>query len=90
MRSRVAYSDGQNRMTQRYGHLRDNIEQVEPGGISFGDSYWWRFLERGTSRMAPQPFIKPARNKIRTAARKDIAERAVDILANAAESRWRR
>lgn len=90
MRDRVAYSDGENRTTQQYGHLRDNIEQVEPGGITFGDSYWWLFLERGTSRMAPQPFIKPAMKKIRTPARKDIAERAIDILSNARESRWRR
>jgi HK97 gp10 family phage protein len=90
MRFRVAYSDGSNQQTQRYGHLRDNIEQVEPGGITMGDSYWWWFLERGTSRMAPQPFVKPAMKKIRTPARKDIAERAVAILADAPESRWRR
>jgi hypothetical protein len=90
MRTRVAYSDGSNRMTRRYGHLRDNIQQVEPGGITFGDSYWWWFLERGTSRMAPRPIVTPAKKKIRTPARKEIAERAVDILSNAPQSRWRR
>jgi HK97 gp10 family phage protein len=90
MGTRVAYSDGSNRQTRRYGHLRDNIEQVEPGGITFGGSYWWLFLERGTSRMAPRPFVKPAMKKIRTPARKEIAERAVDILSNAPQSRWRR
>lgn len=61
-------------------HLKDSIRQVEPGGISMGDAYWWRFLEYGTSKMGPQPFIKPAMKRIRTPARKDAAQRAVDLL----------
>jgi hypothetical protein len=61
-------------------HIRDEIRQVEPGGITFGRAFWWRFLERGTSKMAPQPFIRPAMQRIRTPARKDAGERAVRLI----------
>lgn len=61
-------------------HLRDEIRQVEPGGITFGRAYWWYFLERGTVNMSPQPFVAPARKLIRTPARKDAADRAIKLL----------
>ncbi len=61
-------------------HLRDEIDQVEPGGISMGQAFWWRFLEYGTVHMAPQPFIKPAMKRIRTPARKDAVNRAMRLL----------
>lgn len=62
------------------GELRSSIRQVEPGGITMGDAYWWRFLEYGTVKMAPQPFVKPAMKRIRTPARKDASQRALDLL----------
>lgn len=62
-------------------HLRDQIEQVEPGGITFGDAYWWRFLEYGTVKMAPQPFIGPTMKRIRTPAKKDAGERAMRLIS---------
>jgi HK97 gp10 family phage protein len=81
MQERVPVSSGRRSPgSRRYGHLRDNIRQVEPGGITFGDAYWWLFLERGTSRMSARPFIKPAMKKIRTPARKDATARAIDLL----------
>lgn len=61
-------------------HLRDEIEQVEPGGITFGRAYWWIFLEHGTSKMAPQPFVRPAMKRIRTPARKDASNRAIKLI----------
>lgn len=61
-------------------HLYQEIDQLEPGGITMGDAYWWRFLEYGTVHMSPQPFIKPAMKRIRTPARKDAIARAVDLL----------
>ena len=62
------------------GHLADSIRQVEPGGITFGDAFYWLFLERGTSKMAPKPFINPAMKRIRTPARKDAGQRAVRLM----------
>jgi len=62
------------------GHLADSIEQVEPGGITFGDAFYWQFLEKGTARMAPRPFVAPAMKRIRTPARKDAGERAVKLI----------
>lgn len=62
------------------GRLRDSIRQVEPGGISMGDAFWWRFLEYGTVKMSPRPFVIPAMKRIRTPARKDAIQRAVDTL----------
>lgn len=61
-------------------HLRDSIRQVSPGGITMGDAFWWRFLEYGTVKMAPRPFVVPAMKKIRTPARKDAAQRAINLL----------
>ena len=81
MKSRVPVSTtDRSPGSRRYGHLRDNIQQIEPGGITFGDAFWWVFLERGTTRMSAQPFIKPAMKKIRTPARKDAGERAIDLI----------
>lgn len=61
-------------------HLRDEIRQVEPGGITMGDAYWWWMLERGTVHMAPQPFVNPAMKRIRTPARKDAIDRAMKLI----------
>lgn len=62
------------------GRLRDSIRQVEPGGITFGDAFYGHFLEKGTARMAPRPFIVPAMKRIRPKARKDAGERAVKLI----------
>lgn len=62
------------------GRLRGSIRQVEPGGITMGDAFWWRFLEYGTTKMSPRPFVNPAMKRIRTPARKDATQRAIDLL----------
>ena len=67
------------------GDLRDSIEHVEaggtaPGGIHFGKAFYWRFLEYGTSKMSPRPFVRPSMKVIRTPARKDAGERAVRLM----------
>lgn len=62
-------------------HLRDMIEQVEPGGITFTDEgYYWRFLEDGTARMAPQPFVRPSMKRITPPAVKDAGERSLRLM----------
>lgn len=71
--------------SREYGPLRDAIQHVpaggsQPGGIVFGNAFYWRFLEYGTSKMPPHPFIKPSMRKIRTPSRKDAAQRAVDLI----------
>lgn len=63
------------------GLTRDAIVQVEPGVITFGNrGHIAGFLERGTARMSPRPFIRPAMKQIRTPARKDAGERAVKLI----------
>lgn len=61
------------------GTLRDSIDQVEPGGIAIGAPYW-RFVEYGTSRMPPQPFVGPAARRVLAPAAKDAEERAVRLI----------
>lgn len=63
------------------GHLRDSINQVEPGGITFGDAGYWQFLEGGTALMAPRPFVRPAMQSIRKPAAEDAGERAVRLIS---------
>lgn len=76
MRSTVAVGDDP-------PHLRDAISQVEPGGISMGgDEFdYWRHLENGTSKMAPQPFVRPAMQRIRKPAKEDAGQRAVRLIS---------
>lgn len=67
------------------GELREAITHISgggtaPGGITFGRAFYWRFLEYGTSKMTPRPFIRPSMRKIRTPARKDAGERALDLI----------
>lgn len=61
-------------------HLKNEIRQEVPGGISMGVAYWWWFLEHGTVKMAPQPFVNPAMKKMRTPARKDAGNKAIDLI----------
>lgn len=61
------------------GTLRDSIDHIEAGGIAI-DAPYWRFVEYGTSRMAPRPFINPAMRRIKAPAEKDAAERGVQLI----------
>jgi HK97 gp10 family phage protein len=63
------------------GKLRDSIRQVEPGGITMGDAFYWPFVDRGTARMAPQPFVQPAMKRIRKPAAEDAGRRAVRLIS---------
>jgi HK97 gp10 family phage protein len=64
------------------GQTKNAIEQVEPGGITFGDrARIASFLEHGTSRMAPRPFIGPAMRRIKEPAEKDAAKRGISLIA---------
>lgn len=63
------------------GTLRSSIDQVDPGDITFGPAFYWRFLEYGTSKMSPQPFVRPAVNRIRKPAARDATDRAAGLIA---------
>lgn len=55
---------------KKYANTRRNRRMNRVGGSqsllspqtyqSFGDFYYWRFLEFGTSKMGPHPFMRPA------------------------------
>lgn len=61
------------------GRLAASIHQVEPGGISIGADYW-RFVERGTAHMPPQPFIAPSVNRVAPRAATDALTRASRLI----------
>ncbi|MCI0544213.1 MAG: hypothetical protein L0Z49_07165 [Actinobacteria bacterium] len=67
------------RAPERTGALKRAIRQVEPGGIAIGVDYW-PFVDRGTARQAPQPFIAPAFATVRRPAQADAGRRALRLL----------
>jgi HK97 gp10 family phage protein len=62
------------------GALADSIRQVEPGGIAIGADYWI-FVDRGTSRMPPQEFVRPSVNAQLPQIRKEALEAGVDWIS---------
>lgn len=67
----------------RYGPLHSSIRATtlkSRVGVSFGDAFYWRFVEYGTSTRPPHPFIGPTLKRMRPAIRKDAATRAVQAL----------
>lgn len=69
-------------MAKKYGQMKDNIEVVEDDDViqvTFGRSFWWRFVEHGTVNQRPQNF---ARNTL-TASMNSIQEMmSNDVLKN--------
>lgn len=65
--------------SERYGPLHAAVRAAHKG-VTFGDAFYWRFLEYGTSRMAPREFVKPALRRMRSEIRADAGRRAVDAL----------
>lgn len=65
--------------SRRYGPLHSAVRAVERG-VTFGDAFYWRFIEYGTSRMPPRPFVKPTIKRLRPQMRADAGNRAVMAL----------
>lgn len=71
VKARVPYDEEDRRspMSERYGHLRDNI-RIRKGKprrahsvsalVTIGNAFWGRFLEFGTIKMLARPFFRPA------------------------------
>lgn len=49
----------------QYKDTRENRQQSRVGSTyhTGGETWYWRFLEFGTERMAPKPFLRPAVNQ---------------------------
>jgi HK97 gp10 family phage protein len=60
------------------GRLKSSIEQVDSGVIEMEG--YGVYVDRGTSEMAPQPFIRPAMNRIKEPASREFGARAVDLI----------
>lgn len=67
------------RVPVRTGRLRDSIQQTAPGVITVGVDYGV-YVDRGTSRMPPQEFVRPAVNARRERIVRDGLDEAVDWL----------
>lgn len=73
---------------QRTGNLKRSIKPTRTkasrgaleAGIEVG-MFYAGFVEFGTSKMAPQPYIRPALRKIRRPYRDELERTAVDLLS---------
>lgn len=61
------------------GRGRASIQQVAPGEIDMEG--YLRFVEHGTAHQAPEPFIRPAMQRIRKPAAEDAGDRAVRLIS---------
>jgi HK97 gp10 family phage protein len=50
-----------------------------------GDTYYWRFLEFGTSKMAAKPFLEPALEQARGAAIEAVKAGAIQAIKDSAK-----
>jgi HK97 gp10 family phage protein len=64
---------------RRSGDLIDSIQVTPDGRVVVGVDYG-RFVEYGTSRMAPQPFMRPAVDRVEPDAQDAAAEMGKTII----------
>lgn len=69
----------QETVAKRTRRLERSIRQTAAGQIEIGEDYWV-FLERGTSTMAPQPFVGPAVRRVSRPATEEAGNRALRLL----------
>ncbi|HEY7824814.1 MAG TPA: HK97-gp10 family putative phage morphogenesis protein [Acidimicrobiia bacterium] len=67
------------RVPVRTGRLRDSIRQTEPGVVEVGVDYGV-YVDRGTSRMPPQEFVRPSLNSVLPQVEKEGLEAGVDWI----------
>ena len=61
------------------GRMRDSISQTAPGVVEVGVDYAV-YVDRGTSRMPPQEFVRPSLNAVRPRVEREGLEAAVDWI----------
>jgi HK97 gp10 family phage protein len=67
------------RVPVRTGTLKASIQQTAPGVVTVGADYGV-YVDRGTSRMPPQEFVRPALNAERRRIVNEGIDEAVDWL----------
>lgn len=73
--SRETAEEMRARAPRRTGRLAASI-QAQSEGVSVGAPYA-AFVEYGTARTAPQPYVRPSLNSIRPRAVRDAGDRAI-------------
>jgi len=58
-------SDPDASMSKKYGQMKNNLKVIKSGNdvaVTFGDSFWWRFVDKGTPKIAPRNFTRSTLN----------------------------
>lgn len=76
----------------RTGRLHDSIRVVDAGSGGLGtdvvaDAPYAGYVEFGTSRMAPQPYMRPAFRKHRAAYREELLQLQIALLGTSTAAR---
>ena len=81
--SEVCVSEAQRLAPVKTGRLRDSIRILEDGGgytVVGSDLHYAPYVEYGTSRMAPKPYLRPAAER----ARDSVEEFFVEVVSREA------
>lgn len=85
------YRMGVRKYKVKYADTRFNVRKGRAGTYyGVDDAYYWRYLEFGTVKMAPRPFIRPAfeNNRMRAVDEmKRVGQRRIEAAAKKAAKR---
>lgn len=75
-----AVDEMRNRVPARTGRLRSSIRQTEPGVVEVDVDYAI-YVDRGTSRMPPQEFVRPSLNSVQPQIEREGLEAGIDWIS---------
>lgn len=85
------YRMGVRKYKVKYADTRFNVRKGRAGAYyGVDDAYYWRYLEFGTVKMAPRPFMRPAfeNNRMRAVEEmKRVGQRRIEAAAKKAAKR---